>query len=364
MKHLILFSLIITFFQSCSTQKSPKIKYINSFEIPYNKKFDNTTVGGLSGIDYDTKNNQYYLISDDRSVFNNSRFYTVRIHINNQKLDNVEFIDVTYLKNKNQEFYSNYEISPQKSADPEDIRYDSKKKVIVWSNEGERLFTKNDTILIDPSITYVDTKGNYKGEFKIPRELHMTKKEIGSRRNGTIEGITFNKSYRELYACMEEPIYEDGNRATLKKGGIVRLLKYNSKKPKKEAKQYLYPIEPIAKSPIPLDAFAINGVSAILYYKKDKILVVERSFSSGNQKCNIKIFLCNLKKRTSQKGKIDILSKELLFDFNNLGIYIDNIEGVTYGPLSDDKKKSLIFVSDDNFSEKQKTQLLYFKIED
>jgi hypothetical protein len=31
-------------------------------------------VGGLSSIDYDAKNDLYYLICDDRSVYNDARF--------------------------------------------------------------------------------------------------------------------------------------------------------------------------------------------------------------------------------------------------------------------------------------------------
>jgi hypothetical protein len=47
---------------------------------------------------------------------------------------------------------------------------------------------------------------------------------------------------------------------------------------------------------------------------------------------------------------------------DNLGIYIDNIEGMTFGPLLSNGHKTLVFVADNNFSKDQKAQLLLFEI--
>src|SRR4051812_14213877 len=55
------------------------LKFIGEYDIPYNLKYNNTIVGGLSGIDYDAKNNRYFMISDDRSDKNPARFYTATI---------------------------------------------------------------------------------------------------------------------------------------------------------------------------------------------------------------------------------------------------------------------------------------------
>ena len=48
---------------------------------------------------------------------------------------------------------------------------------------------------------------------------------------------------------------------------------------------------------------------------------------------------------------------------DSLGFYIDNIEGVTFGPNLPDGHRTLLFVSDNNFSLLQKTQFLLFEIE-
>ena len=48
---------------------------------------------------------------------------------------------------------------------------------------------------------------------------------------------------------------------------------------------------------------------------------------------------------------------------DDLGIYTDNVEGVTFGPVLSNGHQSLIFVADNNFDEQEITQFLLFEIE-
>src|SRR6476619_3898288 len=77
------------------------LKFLGEYDIPHKMNFDGTVIGGLSGIDYDAKNDVYYIISDDRSSFNPARFYTVKIKLKNDKIDTVIFKKVTTLKQQN-----------------------------------------------------------------------------------------------------------------------------------------------------------------------------------------------------------------------------------------------------------------------
>ncbi len=47
---------------------------------------------------------------------------------------------------------------------------------------------------------------------------------------------------------------------------------------------------------------------------------------------------------------------------NTLDLFIDNIEGVTFGPVLPNGHRTLIFVADNNFAAKQKSQFLLFEI--
>src|SRR5215216_4358967 len=106
--------LLCSFLISCSTVKktrdisySSRLKFIAEYDIPYNKLFQNTTVGGLSGIDYDPGNDFYYLISDDRSDSNPARFYTAKIFLSEKQINSVQFVSVTNLLDPNGKVYPN-----------------------------------------------------------------------------------------------------------------------------------------------------------------------------------------------------------------------------------------------------------------
>jgi hypothetical protein len=373
-----LLSLIfITFtFLSCSsikqtetTNSSLSLKFIHSIEVPFNQEFENTFVGGLSSIDYDAKSDLYYFISDDRAIYNDARFYTANIHLGSNKIDSIAFKTVVSLKNPAGEKYSNWEKKPASSIDPEDLRFNPKTNTLAWISEGARVVTPNITVLQDPAIQSTDLNGNFVNQFHLPGNLRMQKEEQGPRNNSVLEGLTFDKNYKTLYTTTEEPLYEDDNPANLTKGGLIRLYEFNAKSRKNKA-QYAYLLDPIAHDPSPKEAFAVNGVSAIQYYRKDQLLVVERSYSTGIQACTIKVYLCDLSKATDVKNLESLKNqsythapKKLILNMDDLGIFIDNIEGVSFGPKLANGKHSLLFVSDNNFSSKQKTQILLFEVE-
>lgn len=375
MRNLLLLVVLPALLFSCSNLKqtaenkpNPSLKLISSIEIPFDETFQNTKVGGLSGIDYDAKNDLYYFISDDRSVFNDSRFYTAKIRLLENKVEHIDFQSVSALKNETGKVYGNWNTTPSTSADPEDIRFNPTTNTLVWSNEGARVITADKEILQNPSLNFMDLKGDYMGNITLPENLKMQKLEKGPRNNGTLEGITFDKKYKNIYTNIEEPLFEDGNQASTSKGGWIRLYQFNTKT-KKNTAQFGYQLEPIAREPNPKGTFAVNGVSAIQYYDKNQLLVVERSFSTGTQACTVKVFLCELKKATNVKNfnslqnqKFQLASKKLILNMDDLGIFIDNIEGLTFGPKLANGNQSLLFVSDNNFSDKQKTQVLVFEV--
>ena len=139
--------IVVLFAASCAaikrtTQTSANIsslKFIGQYEIPYDLKYNNTVVGGLSGIDYDAKNNLYYMISDDRSDRNPARFYTAKVSFSQNSIDDVIFVSVQNLLQEDGSVYPNNKQDRLRTPDPEAIRYNPLNKQIVWSSEGERI---------------------------------------------------------------------------------------------------------------------------------------------------------------------------------------------------------------------------------
>ncbi|MBC5836419.1 esterase-like activity of phytase family protein [Flavobacterium muglaense] len=376
MRKLVYLTLLSLNFFSCSSLKvtntvnpNPKLKFVNAIEVPFNQEFKNTVVGGLSSIDYDSKNDLYYFICDDRAVYNDARFYTAKIQLDADTIKKITFQDVVSLKNAAGAKYSNWEKYPDSSIDPEEMRYNPKTKSVVWSSEGARVIAKDFTVIQNPSLQTAFLNGSYINDFSLPKNLNMQKEEKGPRSNGVLEGITFNSDFSKLYTNVEEPLYEDDQEATTTKGGMIRLFEFDTKTRKNTA-QYGYLLDPIAHEPNPHTGFAVNGISTIQYYDKNQLLIVERSYSVGKQACTIKVYLCDLTNATNvkdiaslQNEGVQLASKKLVLNMDDLGIFTDNIEGITFGPKLANGKQSILFVSDNNFSDKQKTQVLLFEVE-
>jgi hypothetical protein len=194
--------------------------------------------------------------------------------------------------------------------------------------------------------------------------------EKGPRQNGVLEGMSFADNYKTLFVNVEEPLYEDGPRADITdNNAFIRLLKFDAAG-KFNSAQYAYKLEPVAYAASPADAFKINGVPDILSIGNNKLLVIERSFSTGRAPCTIKVFIADISNATDIKNVPSLksntgfvpASKKLLLNMDDLGIYIDNVEGVTFGPLLPNGHKTLIFVADNNFSADEKSQLLLFEV--
>jgi len=367
----ILTALIFLIALTANGQTINKLTFLNEFDIPYNFQFQNTTVGGLSGIDYNPQANEYYLICDDRAVINPIRFYTAKINLKASKIDTAFFIAQKELRQSNGALYPSLSADPSHAPDPEAIRFNGRKKYFVWTSEGDRIIKDGNTILQDPAIIITDDNGKDLGHFPLPDQFHMSKDEKGPRQNGVFEGVCFTDNDKMMYVTTEAPLYQDGPAAGLKDTtAYVRILKYDVEK-KKLLAQYAYKLAPIAHAPTPADGFKVNGIVDILPIGGDEFMITERSFSTGVKSCTIKVYKCSFKTAQDvsniQSLKINrpklLVKKQLLLNMDSLNIYIDNVEGATFGPRLSNGKRSMIFVSDNDFLQGRKTQFLLFQVD-
>ena len=357
-------------FQKISKQNSiGSLRFINEYDYPNSRQLDGTTIGGLSGIDYDPKTSQYYFICDDPSSRGASRFYTARINLNEKGIDSVNFTSVTILKNKNGVPYPDINKDRTHSADLEAMRYDPTRNEMIWSSEGQRRPVEKQ--FQDPEIVIVSPNGQYKDSFELPANLHIQPAESGPRHNSVLEGLSFDEDYSHIYVSVEEPLYEDGPRAgTGDSTAWVRFLKFD-RNTRKQVAQYAYEIGAIPYPANPPGAFKVNGISDILYIGNNQFIVIERAYSTGRAPSDVRVYLADatgaedisanpsLKNQPAKKP----IKKKLIIDMNkSLDRYIDNIEGVTFGPLLPNNHRTLLFVSDNNFDERQKNQFFLYEI--
>lgn len=332
--------------------------------------FNGTTVGGLSGIDYNPAEDVYYLIADDRSDINPARFYTAKIIINNKGIDTVQLLMVDTLQQRNGAPFPNKAKDAFNVPDPEAIRFNPVNNTLIWSSEGERIVRNESVILVNPSINIMNKEGRLLDSFPLPANMYMRKTENGPRQNGVFEGLTFTPGYKTLFVSLEEPLYEDGTRAGLKDtSGWIRILQYDMAT-KQPVAQYAYQIDPVVQEPISSGLFVVNGVPDILAINDHQLLVVERSFSTGRLTSNVRVYLAELRRAENIASVTSLkvhpvrypVQKKLLLNMDTLGRWIDNVEGVSFGPRLPNGKRSLLFVTDDNFSAMERTQFFLFEV--
>lgn len=373
--------LITLVFSACKTAQTPykkegivdkisSLKVLDIYEVPYNLEYKNTTIGGLSGIDYNKEADEYYLISDDRSNINPARFYTAKIKLKDSKIDSVIWIDVQNLKQPNGALFPNYNKEAKNTTDPESIRYDLLNKRLVWTSEGERRVSDKDTVLVNPSINIMDKTGKWIDTFSLPPNLWMSANAKGPRTNGVIEGMSFSELYKKLFVSIEEPLHEDGPRVeTFPQNTWLRFFGFNVAT-KQNTEQYAYKPETIDYPANPLNAFKVNGISEILNIGNFKFIVIERAYSTGRQKCTVKLFLADARGASNVKDisalAVDTsfvpITKKLLLNMDDMPNFIDNVEGITLGPILPNGHQSIILVVDNNFSPLEKTQFFLLEI--
>ncbi|RLJ77422.1 esterase-like activity of phytase family protein [Pedobacter alluvionis] len=377
---IFVYCIFAIVFSSCSIAKHVEvkqhetsvssIKFLDEYIMPLNPIFQNTVVGGLSGIDYDVKKNQYYMISDDPSQFSPARIYTAQIDLKGNKIDTIRITRVTFLLQENGKQYPKYGTDKSVKPDGESVRYNPVTEQLIWSSEGERLFKNGDTTIVQPSLTFISTTEKFLDTIPIPKGFHFTKTESGPRKNALFEGLTYADQYKTLYASLEEPLYQDGPQAAFEYDkALTRVLKFDVAT-KKNIAQYAYNLGALPVKPTVENDWNVNGISEILAINNHTLLVMERAWAKGHDDhAFLKLYLVDLNGAENEidnasfvKNPPKPLSKKLLFDFDTLNRHIDNFEGVSFGPKLTNGHRSLIFCVDNNFGKSQVQQFFLFEI--
>jgi len=338
------------------------LQFLGQAIVPTGTTFQSTVVGGLSSITWDPERNVYYTISDDPSQFAPARFYTVRLDIGEGQLSDgdVDFTGVTTLLAPDGNPY------PPFSLDPEGLALTKDRQLVVTS-EG---FTDR---LIDPIIRLYSLDGTMRGPLPVPQPfLPTADHSSGIRPNLAFESAGLPPNGRFLFSGTENALYQDGPAASVSTGSPSRLLRYNLETQRLD-RQWLYITDPVAQQPVPSTAFSVNGLVELLPLNNEFLIAMERSFSVGvpGTGNSIKLYEVSLPGATdvngsaSLAGKLDTIrpaQKTLLLDLDTLGIPLDNVEGMTLGPLLPDGRRALVLVSDNNFASSQFTQFLLFAL--
>ena len=273
----------------------------------------------------------------------NPRFYEANIAIANNVIQNVTIDRVVEIDNSNV------------FLDLESILFDIKTNHVLLASEGHITNQK------DPLFFSVDTSGNFREIFDIPKAFHANSLQK-PRHNGNLEGLCNSFDSQGFWIAMELPLEVDGPSPKITKTVSPVRISFINANTKKPERQFAYLLDPVAKKP--LLNFSVNGLTDILEYGSETFLTIERSYSSGLgiHGNTVKIFAVNAKKATNtltisslKDAVFKPATKTLLLDFEDLknkfvNQCIDNIEGITMGPILPNGHRSIVLVSDNNFN--------------
>ena len=311
--------------------------------VPTGITFRGTKVGGLSGLAHSV-NETFYALSDDHK---NPRFYKLRVRISDGRLrpGDVAFESVTVLKRPDGTSY------PPESLDPEGFALTKDKRRAIVTSEG---FADRQ---IAPWIRAYKLDGSYVSD--LPLDDAFIPDKAGKR------GVRQNRGFesaatvgRHFLTATEAALQQDGRLPTPWAGTPARVLRYRLVERKLE-RQWTYMTDPIAGWPVPRTQQATNGLADLLPVDDNRLIALERSFSFGASQTGgyaIRLYLADLANNGST-------AKKLLFNLNVIGIPMDNIEAMAFGPRLADGRRTLLLVSDNNFSRSEITQFLLFTVD-
>jgi hypothetical protein len=322
------------------------LQFLGQAIVPTGTTFQGTTVGGLSSLTYDRTRGVYYALSDDPSQFQPARFYTVAIDLRRGRLGDgdVGFRAVTTLLAPGGQPY------PPQTLDPEGLVLTCDRNLVLTS-EG---FSDR---LIPPFVRRYSLSGAFLGDFAVPQAfLPTADKSAGVRPNLAFESAGVTPDCRHFFTATENALYQDGPAATVANGSPSRILRYDLRTGRVE-RQWFYETDPVAQPPVPATQFSVNGLDELLPLSDDELIGMERSFSVGAPGTGntIKLYEISLRRGTNAR-------KRLILNLDDLGIPLDNVEGITFGPRLRDGRQSLVLVSDNNFAATQFTQFLAFAV--
>jgi hypothetical protein len=353
-----------------------RLRLIGESRFAHRLQFQGTTVGGLSGIDYDPAADLYYLVSDDGASSSTSpaRFYTARITLGMDRLGEPGLVGVSTLRQADGTPYPSA-LQGGPVPDPEAIRWRAAGNTLLWTSEGH---APNGTA---PWLREARPDGSFVREFALPVMFNL-QPGAGPRGNLTLEGLALAPDGQTAWVAMENALLQDGPMPTVQApGGPCRFTQIDLNSGQ-ALRQIAYVPDAIPRAPVPPTGFADNGVSEILMLDAGRMLVLERAYMAGwgaGAGNSLRLYLIDTRQASDtlalpvlQPGAYRPAGKTLLADFSAFTgpgagprlKRLDNTEGMSWGPVLPNGRRSLMFISDDNFSARQTSQWLAFEFLD
>ena len=309
------------------------------------KEFEGTTVGGLSALVYDSQRNVYYSLVDNQSG-KDARFYTLRMSVTRDGIEELAIEDVTTLRDSAGQPFTGDNLDAEG---------------IALTRRGELLIASE----VDTAPGNVTTirrfalDGRLLGELPVPERFR-----VEGQRNQTFESLSLSPNGRSLFTVTEGPLVTDGT--TTDGRSRSRILRYEDRGPGgfEPAEQFYYLSDPAL------------GIAEVVALSEHELLVLERGFTPGRGN-TVRVYWVSLRDATDVSDVASLatagitpVEKELVFDLASCppsgatnpapqaNPLLDNFEGLALGPHLPGGRRALLLQSDNNFRATQITRMI------
>lgn len=368
-----------------AAQETGSARLLGSYVVPHDLQIDGTPVGGLSSVDYDRHSGDFVFVSDDWSDYAPARYYRADVEVTEHGVEDVTFTGARVFRRPDGSTYptidrwrdEQHQVPPAArnvlgTVDPEELRVDPFTGNVTWTSEGQRNVpddgSAHGTVLLDPALRVSHRDGWYLRDLPTAPNEKMSTGETGPRVNEMFEGLTYTADGMRLVSALEGPLEQDGPSANADHGAFSRITVHD--RLGLPIAQYAYPVDPLFARPQPPNDWNTNGISSLLAGDEpNRFLALERGYASGvGTKGRIFEFSTAgaddvMRQHSLANGGFRPVQKKLLVDLDEIGLdYTDNVEGISWGPRLPTGERTLLVVSDNNFSTRQQTQLIAIAI--
>lgn len=368
-----------------SASPSLRVSWLGESRLPTGLRFADTEVGGLSALVYDPSRGVFLALSDDRGTKSSrgpARLYELEIGLESlggaitgsRKAESpdpsastgeisksgaatrveMRITGVTVLRERDGTPFA------PGTLDPEGLALTPDGTVLVAS-EGDA------SRGVAPFVRELDRAGRTLRSFAVP-DAYLPGDGVGVRANRGFEALTRTPDFSAVVTATENALFQDGPETDLEQGSPSRILRFEPATGRPVA-EYLYPTEPVAVPPLLPGGRRDAGLVELLALDGSRFLALERSYSEG-MGVTVRLFEVSLDGATEITGSAAVdpkrvrpVKKRLVADLTELGIVLDNLEAMSWGPALPDGRCSLLMLSDNNFNVLQTTQLLVFAVE-
>lgn len=334
---VVLFLLFLALpVMAASQPVAPKFTLKKVWQIPAQTKFENYTIGGLSGCS--KLGDEIYFVSDDRGNQGHPRILTLKYDSQKSELNTTDLKWLRVAK----------PVDNKTFLDMEGLARISPERILI-SSEGDLNQKPRQPV----ALFWINDKGERIADVILPQKFiaNGTGLQIrGTQNNKGFEGLSMDADLGLWGAILEGPLVQERNKLIMIEGsasGGTAVLN-----------EWSYPMPQYIGNGLGAEM----GVTDFVYDKNQNLIVIERGVSVSLNGLQFDVQMCTAQKEQSSKS----IKRSCAYDFATDKALkaqvkeVQNYEGICW---LNDQKTQFMVISDNNFSKTDNNLFLLYQID-